>query len=219
MIGRDRHTLALVRALEAWEHLDHPWRAAFELAWEAFADGTVPVGAVVVDEKGAIVAQGRNRIFANSAPPKQIAGTRLAHAELNALAQLSPDRRWNTCTLYTTLEPCVLCVGAASVATVGRIQFAGTDVYSGSSALAGIDLGVPRPLDLTIEGPLDGPFELLGAALHLAFFSEHDASPAALVDTYSTRRPTLVALARSLLRARQGTLNQALSILDRTAGA
>jgi tRNA(Arg) A34 adenosine deaminase TadA len=206
-----------VRALEAWEHLDHPWQAAFELAWEAFGDGTIPVGAVVVDENGAIVAQGRNRIFADSAPPKQIAGTRLAHAELNALAQLSPDRRWNACTLYTTLEPCVLCVGAASVATVGRIRFAGTDVFSGSSALAGIDLGVPRPLDLTIEGPLEGPFEQLGAALHLAFFSEHNAGPTALVDTYSTRRPALFALASSLLRARQGTLSQAILTLDRIA--
>lgn len=208
-----------MRALEAWEQLDHPWRASFELAWEAFADGTVPVGAVVVDETEAIVAQGRNRIFANSAPPKQIAGTRLAHAELNALVQLPPDRPWSTCTLYTTLEPCVLCVGAASVARVGRIRYAGSDVYSGSSALARIDFGVPRPLDLRIEGPLDGPFELLGAALHLAFFSERNAGPAALIDTHLTRRPTLMALARTLLRARGGTLNQALITLDRAARA
>jgi tRNA(Arg) A34 adenosine deaminase TadA len=205
-----------VHALEGWEHLDLPWRAAFELAWEAFADGTIPVGAVVVDENGAIVAQGRNRIFADSAPPKQIAGTRLAHAEVNALAQLSPDRRWNACTLYTTLEPCVLCVGAASVATVGRIRFAGTEPVSGSSTLADIDLGIPRPLDLTIEGPLEGPFGQLGAALHLAFFCERTAGTTALIDTYSTQRPVL-ALANSLIRARQGTLDQALLALDRAA--
>jgi tRNA(Arg) A34 adenosine deaminase TadA len=140
-----------VNAVEAWEQLEDPWRAAFELAWESFRAGTVPVGAVVVDEDGTILSSGRNRIFDDVPPAGQLAGTRLAHAEMNALVQLSPDRGWNTCTLYTTLEPCVLCVGAASVARVGRIRFAGTDVYSGSSALAGIDFGVPRPLDLTIE--------------------------------------------------------------------
>jgi tRNA(adenine34) deaminase len=136
----------------------------------------------VVDEDGTILSSGRNRIFDDGPPAGQLAGTRLAHAEMNALVQLSPDRGWNTCTLYTTLEPCVLCVGATSVARVGRIRFAGTDVYSGSSALAGIDFGVPRPLDLTIEGPLSGPLETLGAALHLAFFAEYDRLPA-LVET------------------------------------
>lgn len=138
---------------QAWKDLDPPWQVAFELAWEAFREGTVPVGAVVVDENGTIVAQGRNRIFASSSPVKQIAGTRLAHAEVNALTQLSTDRRWKACTLYTTLEPCVLCVAAASVATVGRICFAGAEIFSGSSNLASIDLGIPRPLDVAIEGP------------------------------------------------------------------
>jgi len=205
-------------ALEAWEQLDPPWQAAFELAWEAFADGTVPVGAVVVDENDHVVAQGRNRIFADSAPPLQIAGTRLAHAEMNAFAQLSADRRWSTCTLYTTLEPCVLCVAATSVATVGRIRFAGSDVHSGSSNLAGMDLGIPRPLDVTIEGPLDAPFELLGAALHLAFFTGDNARLPPLVDTYSTRRPTLFPLASALLRVRHDSLTQGLMALDRAAG-
>lgn len=203
-----------MRALEAWEDLDPPWRVAFELAWEAFQDGTVPVGAVVVDENGTIVARGRNRIFADSAPPKQLGGTRLAHAELKALTQLSTDRRWKTCTLYTTVEPCVLCVAAASVATVGRIRFAGSDVYSGSSNLAGFDLEIPRPLDLTIEGPLEGPFELLGAALYLAFFSEDAGNHVALVGTYSARRPMLLTVARALLGAKRGSLTHALIALD-----
>jgi tRNA(Arg) A34 adenosine deaminase TadA len=206
-----------VGALEAWEELDPPWRVAFELAWEAFQEGTVPVGAVVVDEDGMIVAQGRNRIFASSAPARQIAGTRLAHAELNALAQLSTDRRWKTCTLYTTLEPCILCVAAASVATVGTIRFAGTEPFSGSSNVATIDLGIPRPLDLAIEGPLDGPFELLGTALHLAFFAEDADRNGAMVGTYAARRPEVLDVASALLGAKRGSLRQALETLDLAA--
>ena len=64
--------------------------------------------------------------------------------------QLSTDRRWKACTLYTTLEPCVLCVAAASVATLSMICFAGAEIFSGSSNLASIDLGIPRPLDLAL---------------------------------------------------------------------
>ncbi len=68
--------------------LEGAWRESFELAWEAFRVGTIPVGAVVADASGEIVARGRNRIFEEEAPPGQLAGTYLAHAELNALAGL-----------------------------------------------------------------------------------------------------------------------------------
>jgi len=201
-----------VNAVEAWDRLEEPWRVAFELAWEAFAAGTIPVGAVVVDKDGAIISRGRNRIFDGVPPPRQLAGTRLAHAEMNALAQLTPDRRWTGCTLYTTLEPCVLCVGAASISTIGRILFAGADVYSGSSSLAQADLATPRPLNVTIEGPLDGPLESVGAALHLAYFAQHDGT-SALVETYTSRRPTLGNVAARLLGLRNGTLEAALAEL------
>lgn len=173
------------------------------------------MGAVVVDEAGRIVAEGRNRIFDEAAPARQLAATRLAHAELNALAQLSNARRWDACTLYTTLEPCPLCVTAASVASVGRILYAGRDPYSGGSALIDADLVTPRPLNVIIEGPLASSLELLGAALHLAFFVSHEAGPAALVDTYRDRRPELFPLAARLidLRPRAG-LEDALVALD-----
>jgi tRNA(adenine34) deaminase len=93
--------------------LEGPWRECFELAWEAFGAGTIPVGAVVVDASGATVARGRNRIFEATAPAGQLAGTYIAHAELNALAELPalPTRDgqgpYSRHTLYTTLEPCV----------------------------------------------------------------------------------------------------------------
>ena len=202
-----------MNAAEAWEQLEEPWRAAFELAWEAFAAGTIPVGAVVVDETGTIISRGRNRIFDGGPPPRQLAGTRLAHAEMNALAQLSPDRRWSECTLYTTLEPCVLCVGAASISTIGRILFAGADVYSGSSSLARLDLSTPRRLNVTIEGPLAGPLESLGAGLHLAYFAERDGR-SALVETYASRRPDLGEIATRLVGLRAGTLEDALAELS-----
>src|SRR5205823_5355576 len=56
-----------VATIEAWARLDGPWREAFRLAWEAFGAGTIPIGAVVVDEKGTVVARGRNRVFETAA--------------------------------------------------------------------------------------------------------------------------------------------------------
>ncbi len=187
-----------------WGRAEAPWRASFHLAWTAFAAGTIPVGAVIVDEAGRIAAEGRNRIFDDAALAGQLSATRLAHAELNALAQLSNFRRWDTCTLYTTLEPCPLCVTATSVASVGRIVYAGSDPYSGGSALIEADLVTPRPLGVTIEGPLESTLESLGSALHLAFFlSRHTGNSNALIQTYRDRRPELFPLAATLIDLRQ----------------
>ena len=205
-------------AIGAWAKLDVPWREAFQLAWEAFGAESIPVGAVVVDEKGSVVARGRNRIFETAAAPGQLAGTRLAHAEVNALAQLPPTKRHDRSTLYTTVEPCVLCVGASSLATVGRIGFAAQDVHSGGSHLADVEFAVPRQLSLVIEGPLRGPLEPVAEALHLAFFLDHAPRGEPFVRTYRERRPDLFALAETLIDLRALPLEQALSAIDHPAG-
>jgi tRNA(adenine34) deaminase len=208
-----------MKAVERWASLDAPWRRALQLAWDAFGAGSIPVGAVVVDQSGAVVAEGRSRVFEVAGPPSQLAGTRLAHAEVNALAQLPPTRRYDTYTLYTTLEPCALCVGAASLATVGRVLFAANDVYSGGRGLIDVELAVPRQLNLEVDGPLGGPLESLAEALHLAFFLEHPGRSPALVETYRDRRPALFPLAETLIGLRTRTIEEALSELHRGGDA
>ena len=200
-------------AIGAWATLDGPWRQAFELAWEAFGAGTIPIGAVVVDESGTVVARGRNRIFETTASPGQLAGTRLAHAEVNALALLSATKRHDESTLYSTVEPCVLCVGATSPATVGRIMFAAQDVHGGGSELVGLELAVPRQLGLVVEGPLGGPLESVAEALHLAFFVGHPPRGRAFIRTYLEQRPDLFILAETLIDLRALTLEEALATI------
>jgi tRNA(adenine34) deaminase len=115
-----------------WERMGPIWSQAFEEAWAAYAAGTVPVGAVLVDPNGAIVARGRNRIF-DRAVVGQIGGSRLAHAEVNALLGLagsSLDPR--TLALFTTAEPCPLCVGAIVMANVREIHYASREPFAGS---------------------------------------------------------------------------------------
>ncbi|MGA2118330.1 MAG: tRNA adenosine(34) deaminase TadA [Bryobacteraceae bacterium] len=100
-------------------------REALRLADQAAAEGEVPVGAVLV-VKGAIAGRGWNRPIAASDPT--------AHAEIAALRQgaaRAGNYRLNGATLYTTLEPCVMCAGALVAARVARLVFGARDLRFG----------------------------------------------------------------------------------------
>lgn len=96
-------------------------RRALELARRAQEEGEVPVGAVVVLD-GTIVGEGWNRPIAASDPT--------AHAEIQALRSASSslkNYRLTGATLYVTLEPCDMCVGAMFHARVARAVYGATD--------------------------------------------------------------------------------------------
>jgi len=186
--------------VETWRELEPAWRAAFELAWEAFAVPTIPVGAVVTEANGTILARGRNRMFDATAPAGQLFGTRVAHAEINALVQLGTDRRYFDATLWTTLEPCAQCIGAAWLSTIGRVAYAAADVYGGAAKLIerhieGAD--AVRSFPMAVEGPRGGPLAVFAELLHVAFFVELDP-PHHLAETFRELRPHLVAFAERL---------------------
>jgi tRNA(Arg) A34 adenosine deaminase TadA len=186
--------------VDAWRELEPAWRAAFEFAWEAFAAGTIPVGAVVTDGDGTLLARGRNRITESSAPWGQISGSRVAHAEINALVQLGIDRRYVDCTLWTTLEPCAQCIGAAWLSTIGRVAFAASDVYSGASRLIERQIEAAdstRNFHMDVEGPLGGPLAVFSELLHVAFFVARPRTHP-VAQTFRELRPHLVALAERL---------------------
>ena len=100
--------------------------AAYEMAKQAYDDGEVPVGAVIVRENE-IVAKGRNR--------REKAKNALLHAEIeaidNACKALGGWRLWN-CELYVTLEPCPMCAGAIINAHIPKVYFGAYDFKNGS---------------------------------------------------------------------------------------
>ena len=184
--------------MEIWSRVDSAWRRAFELAWEAYGAGTIPVGAVVTDADGSLLAEGRNRVFERSAPAGQISGSLVAHAELNALAELDIGRRYLDCTLRTTLEPCPLCIGAAWVSTIGRVSFAARDVLAGAAKLIERHLEAAdraRNVPLAVDGPLDGALAVFAELLPVTFFLERRGPEHYTTAAYRARRPQLVALA------------------------
>lgn len=99
---------------------------AYKMALEAFDEGEVPVGAVIV-RNGEIVATGRNR--------REKSKNALLHAEIdainNACNTLGGWRLWN-CEIYITLEPCPMCAGAIINAHIPEVYFGAYDFKNGS---------------------------------------------------------------------------------------
>jgi tRNA(adenine34) deaminase len=115
-------------------------RQALVLAQRAAEEGEVPVGALLVlgDE---VIGEGWNRPIASHDPT--------AHAEIIALragAQAQLNYRLGATTLYATLEPCAMCIGAALNARVSRVVFGAWDSKAGA---CGSVIDLPREPRLT----------------------------------------------------------------------
>lgn len=72
-----------------WSDLEKPWQVCFELGWESLKKGSIPIGAVITNEKGEIISEGRSMQFENIAEPGAIVHHRISHAELNAILKVS----------------------------------------------------------------------------------------------------------------------------------
>lgn len=108
------------------EQDEHYLHQALLLAKKAESEGEVPVGAVMV-LNDAVIAEGWNQPIQSQDPT--------AHAEIIALrkaAQHIGNYRLNNATLYVTLEPCVMCVGAMIHARIARLVFGAMDPKSGA---------------------------------------------------------------------------------------
>jgi len=139
-------------------------RAALDEAANAADSKEVPVGAVVV-QSGEIIARGRNRTLADNDPT--------AHAEvvaIRAAADAMDNHRLPGSTLFVSLEPCPMCVGAMLQARVARVVFAAYDARAGALGSV-IDISILPQLNhrLEVNGGLfaDEAGELLSA-----FFEE-----------------------------------------------
>jgi tRNA(adenine34) deaminase len=89
--------------------------------------GDVPVGAVLLDPSGSVIATGRNARESDSDPT--------AHAEIVALRRAGAvlsDWQLDECTLVVTLEPCTMCAGAIVLARVARLVFGAWDPKAGA---------------------------------------------------------------------------------------
>ncbi len=130
----------------AWSDTDlSAMRAAIEAAKRGARAGEVPVGAVVLigDE---LVATAHNRTISDNDPS--------GHAEIVALRDAAlhlGNHRLNNATLYVTLEPCTMCMGALSEARVSRVVFGAYDIKAGAAGSV-LDLSDALPNRFEING-------------------------------------------------------------------
>jgi len=107
---------------------DEDWmRAALAQAKKAAEAGEVPVGAVLIDAQGELIASGYNQPIRSHDPS--------AHAEIVALREAAhrlQNYRLPDTTLYVTVEPCTMCVGALVHARVARIVYGASEPKTGA---------------------------------------------------------------------------------------
>lgn len=108
---------------------NEPMREALALAQLAVSEsGDVPVGAVLLNPAGEVVAVGKNE--------RELTGDPTAHAEVVAIrAAAALDENWhlNDLTLVVTLEPCAMCAGAIQASRIGRVVFGAWDERVGAA--------------------------------------------------------------------------------------
>lgn len=98
---------------------------AVKLARRAEKEGEVPVGAVIV-KGGKVIGEGYNR--------REATGRALSHAETEAIEAANRflgDWRLDDCSIYVTLEPCLMCTGAIAAARIGEVVFGAYDTERG----------------------------------------------------------------------------------------
>lgn len=145
--------------------LPEPMSFAFAEAEKAQARGEVPVGAVITDRNGKVIASAGNRTVELHDPT--------AHAELLAIraaAQALGSERLADCDLYVTLEPCAMCAAAISFARLRRLYFAAADPKMG-----GVDHGPRFFTQMTCHHAPDvygGIGETLAKAMLMQFFKD-----------------------------------------------
>lgn len=102
-------------------------RLALEEAQKAYDLEEVPIGAVLVDSEGEVVARGHNM--------REVWHDATAHAEMIAIREAcAKQERWRLSglTLYVTIEPCPMCAGAIVMSRVDRVVYGSTDARAGA---------------------------------------------------------------------------------------
>ena len=131
------------------DHVDY-MRQAFEEARLAAAAGEAPIGAILV-VTGTVIARAHNR--------REVWQDPTAHAELIAIREASAQLhtwRLGGSTLYVTMEPCAMCIGAAILARIERVVFGARDPKGGA---CGSVLNIPE------ERRLNHRLEVIGSVL------------------------------------------------------
>ncbi len=112
-----------------WKDLSVQWQIVLEETWEAFKNGCLPVGAAIFDDNGELILREHNR-----SEEKETVNSTIAHAEANAIRRLDSHADYDVrkIVLYTSMEPCPMCMGTAVMGNIKHLRYGARDSYCGA---------------------------------------------------------------------------------------
>lgn len=166
-----------------WKDLSNQWQTVFEEAWRAFGCGSTPVGAAIFDDKGKLILSDRNRSRETGTINREI-----SHAEANAMRRLDTDHvDSGTSVLYTSMEPCPMCMGTILMGHIKTVHFAAFDGYCGMVHLTYQDpYYISKNVTCIHEGGDCELFQLTIQGYHELRYVEQGASVKVLNKFYET---------------------------------
>ena len=169
--------------MREWQQAPVGVRRSLELAHQALRAGGLPVGAVILDETGNVIAEGRNHCYDPPSGDDPLQGTPLAHAEMNALARIPTDTDLSVCTLWSTHRPCSMCAAACAFTGVGEVHFLAPD---------------PSDADASDPEDVDDRWAVLANVLFLEGVSRYSGPGAPMIGRAGVREPETAALLSSV---------------------
>lgn len=177
-----------------WNDISAAWKAAFEAGWESFKNGSIPIGAAICDENGAMICVGRNKV-------REIrhGNDRIAHAETDCLSQLDTSSFPNvkSYTLYACMEPCPMCMGTFVMSNFRHLRIAARDSYCGAVHYCENDPYIrSKSIDVVFD---DGELQFVQLVMQSYFEMKlNGGSENAVIGCFAKTCPEAVALSRKL---------------------
>jgi tRNA(adenine34) deaminase len=184
----------------AWATLEPAFQEAMELAWRSLTAGTIGVGSVITDPDGKVIARGRNRVYDSPGGDGILQGNRLAHAEMNALAEIATDYSLADCTLWSTQQPCVLCSSAAVMCFVGTVRYLAADpVFAGIERMPELNEFLDRYWP-SYEGPTEDDRWAVAAMLVQLYAAASKNPTGEVMETSHRLEPETALLIEQIVR-------------------
>lgn len=116
-----------------WNELEKEWQRVLELCWDAFCEGNLPIAAVIADHEGNILSTGKN----NSHISNRFLNAKIDHAETECVQMLDVEKYPSVrdYILYTSMEPCPMCMGTIVMGNIRRVCIAARDPWAGATDL------------------------------------------------------------------------------------
>lgn len=170
-----------------WSDLEYGFKIAFDNAWEAYRNNSIPIGVVILNDINIIMSTGKNQI--HSEGDGILKFHQLAHAEANAILNLSEitdesiKKDIRTFTLYSTMEPCPFCFGAIVMGSIRNLKFASRDSWAGATALNN-SINYIKNKKISVHGPYEEA-EIVQIAMQTCFELETGRHSDVLLKSWS----------------------------------